>query len=599
MSATRGGSQRRLSLLAALAFALLAVATVAAFVITQHLKSSPTVLQRFVEQRFFSPDGNGVQDRARLSFTLREADDITVFVIAPDGEVVRELAHDRHVGADRRVRLAWDGRGSDGLLEPDGLYTVRVRLRRLGRLLTVPQPLVLDTVPPKVVARVRPRVRSGPVVLPRRDGRGLRVRVPGSTPGPSLSIYSTDGARPRLVERVHGSPRRRYVRWDGRLGGAPAPPGSYLVAVRVRDAAGNAASRPAELPPRRGARPGGVGVTIRYVAARGPLYPVAGGTPVTFAVQTAARSWRWSVRRVGARRVRERGAGRGRRLTVTAPRGPAGAYLLELHAGGHRYTTPFVVRSARRRRVLVVLPAITWQGANPVDDDGDGFPEDLRAGTAAPLARGFAGDGLPTGFQARVAPLLADLDRRRRRYDVTTDLALATGRGPRLVGHRGVVLAGDAVWLPAEVQRSLRRYAQRGGRVLALGTGSLRRTVDLAGGRLSDPSPRAARDVFGVRLGPPRRARVTLTPVRDELGLFAGLSAPLSGFDVFQPTREVGAGSRIVSEAATPGGEPVLVALTLGRGLVVRTGLPQWSRRLARRGAPGQIMRRIWATLSR
>ena len=36
---------------------------------------------------------------------------------------------------------------------------------------------------------------------------------------------------------------------------------------------------------------------------------------------------------------------------------------------------------------LVVLPALTWQGVNPVDDTGDGLPNTLRAGTPVALDR--------------------------------------------------------------------------------------------------------------------------------------------------------------------------------------------------------------------
>ena len=111
------------------------------------------------------------------------------------------------------------------------------------------------------------------------------------------------------------------------------------------------------------------------------------------------------------------------------------------------------MQAVKTQKVLVVLPAITWQGRNPVDDDGDGWPNTLTGGLPVRRERVFA-DGLPDSLVQRVAPLLIYLDRTGLKYDLTTDLGLATNDGPRLQGHTGVVLAGDMRWLPASVQRS-------------------------------------------------------------------------------------------------------------------------------------------------
>ena len=48
--------------------------------------------------------------------------------------------------------------------------------------------------------------------------------------------------------------------------------------------------------------------------------------------------------------------------------------------------------------MLVVLPALTWQGHNPVDDNGDGLPDTLDAGVPIELDRPLA-DGLPAGLR--------------------------------------------------------------------------------------------------------------------------------------------------------------------------------------------------------
>ena len=53
----------------------------------------------------------------------------------------------------------------------------------------------------------------------------------------------------------------------------------------------------------------------------------------------------------------------------------------------HVASAPIIATPARRAPVLVVLPALTWQGANPVDDTGDGLPNTLGAGRSVRLDR--------------------------------------------------------------------------------------------------------------------------------------------------------------------------------------------------------------------
>src|SRR3954449_8567085 len=175
---------------------------------------------------------------------------------------------------------------------------------------------------------------------------------------------------------------------------------------------------------------------------------------------------------------------------ITAPGRESGVYLFDMRTQTRRVTVPFAVQGAERRPVLVVLPAMTWQGRNAVDDDGDGLPNLLDRGLPVRIGRVLAGDGLPDGFAQRDAPLLAWLARTGRRFDVTTDVALAAGTGPRLAGHKGVLLPSDTRWLPAALQRRLRSFVRGGGTVASLGVDSLRRQVRLtARGRLIDPTP--------------------------------------------------------------------------------------------------------------
>ena len=106
--------------------------------------------------------------------------------------------------------------------------------------------------------------------------------------------------------------------------------------------------------------------------------------------------------------------------------------------------------------MLVVLPALTWQGLNPVDDDGDGVPDTLENGGPITLDRPLA-NGFPAGAVDE-AGLLAYLDKTHRAYDLTTDV----GPGRRASGRRSGAHRRDPRWeRSAGCQARLRRRCGR------------------------------------------------------------------------------------------------------------------------------------------
>jgi hypothetical protein len=295
---------------------------------------------------------------------------------------------------------------------------------------------------------------------------------------------------------------------------------------------------------------------------------------------------------------------------ITAPGRESGVYLFDVRTRTRHVTVPFAVQGAERRPVLVVLPAMTWQGRNPVDDDGDGLPNTLDSVPPAPrasalLTRPFA-NGMPAGIAQGEAPLLRFLDKNLLRYDLTTDAALATGEGPPLGSHRGVVLNGDPRWVTPQLRDKLRRYVRDGGHVWSLGTDSLRRTVRLDGGTLRAPSAPQPTDALGARPRQPleRPADPATITTYDEgrLGLFEGTSGTFAGYDSFETLAGVAPFARLDAQAGAEAGVPVIAAWTLGDagGFAVHTGLPQ----LAARAAAGDpdadaLVRRIWTLLGR
>lgn len=587
-----------MSRLVALAFGVLVLATVGAFFVTQRLKRAPPVVLGLQNLEAFSPNGDGRRDTAFISFFLKRSDQVSVSIINGNDDVVRQLASERHVPAHHRVTFTWNGRTDTGPVAPDGYYQWRVGLAQEGRSLTLPFGLRLDTAPPRPrIVALQPAHGAGPEILPAPGVRAVRIRVAGVRGLRwRLMIYRTDVSPPRLVGSTLVS-AGSSARWDGTLHRRPAPPGTYLLGMVVENDVGTFGSYPTQLPPRGGevivGRPG---VTIRYLAAAPPLTPVRAGAAFAVGVDSRGRSYRWSLRRLGARHPAATGGGTGAVLRLRAAGRAPGLYEVTLRSAGARVTEPIAV-DGRRARVLVVLPALSWQGRNPVDDDGDGLPNLLSTGGPVVLDRPFAGDGLPVGFDTQEQPLLRFLDAARLPYELTTDLALARGVGPSLAGHAGVILAGETRWLPFSAGDALQRYVRRGGRLLSLGTGSLRRSVRLSAGRLRSPSPPAAVDLLGSRLGRLRRAGGELVVEEDQLSLFRGTAGRLAGFDLVEPTLGLVSPAPVLVSAGPAGGARVLVAYRLGRGLVMRTGLPQWSERLAADGAVGAVMRRVWAVL--
>jgi hypothetical protein len=136
-------------------FALLVVASFAAFFVTQRLKHTPTVVQRFQHSPSFSPHARDPEHRQeRISFKLAHADAVTVAIIDTSGSVVATLVRDHELERYKQFSLRWNGhRGttrhyrfavtpagnrslvalSPGRLAPPGEYRVKLTLKRQDR----------------------------------------------------------------------------------------------------------------------------------------------------------------------------------------------------------------------------------------------------------------------------------------------------------------------------------------------------------------------------------------------------------------------------------------------------------------------------------
>ena len=368
-----GGSWFTVARIGATVFAVLAVATVAAFFVAQKLKTAPTVIAHVTPSTVFSPPLGPLE----LGFGIKEDDTLTVEVVNDQGDVVRTLVDDRHQPAYTNVKLRWDGTDDDGHRVPDGAYKVRVLLRDRGRTIELPATYTVDATPPRpVVLRTGPRSAgaTGPEILPLPGGGDatVRFRAPGSHR--QLVVFRTGGpGAPAEVLREDVPRTMRTWRWDGKVHGRYVPVGAYVVVAESRDRAGNLGSSipltRAGLPQEAYARPfpGRGGITVRHVGIQPPLTPVTAGHRAAIGVDARGQRYRWALGLPGEQAGR-RGTTRGTPLRVPTPGGFSGLYRLTVTSGRTTARSFVPVQGARKHPVLVVLPATTWQGRNPVDD---------------------------------------------------------------------------------------------------------------------------------------------------------------------------------------------------------------------------------------
>jgi hypothetical protein len=140
-------------------FALLVLASFAAFAITQHLKHTPTAVQDFMMPGYFAPSKGGVHHTEHLSFRIAHDDLVTVAIVDSEGDVVATLLRNRPLARYTPLSLVWDGRRGPttaplpasgtphdplvpvdrGRLASTGEYRMRVSLSRQHRTVLSPK----------------------------------------------------------------------------------------------------------------------------------------------------------------------------------------------------------------------------------------------------------------------------------------------------------------------------------------------------------------------------------------------------------------------------------------------------------------------------
>ncbi|HXD64643.1 MAG TPA: FlgD immunoglobulin-like domain containing protein [Solirubrobacteraceae bacterium] len=240
------------------AFAALAIASVAAFFVTQHLKVTTPLIQYRPAPvpNTINPvyggvcqvrNGKGVVRRVSfrrttISFYLQNrSDNVSVYIVDRDGDQVRQIASNVFMRAHppQRHYFTWNGRLGDGSVAPAGAYYIKVSLFHEARSLiisssTAALPVTVETTRPRVrVTRVTPASIT--------SGAGTRVTlhyIGSGTLRPRILIYRVTGSRSQVVKSFAATTKAGASTWDGTLaGGRPAPPGTYVAGVLFTDKA--------------------------------------------------------------------------------------------------------------------------------------------------------------------------------------------------------------------------------------------------------------------------------------------------------------------------------------------------------------------------
>jgi hypothetical protein len=156
---------------AAVVFALLVLATLAAFAYSQRAKREPLVLDRVTfiapphrkgtpKVHSFTPNGDCRRDRIRIKFRTTISGQGVVQVIKPGGRVVVTLARDAFFKRYTIHVYYWDGRQRGGGTAKPGRYKLRVKLGS-ERTLVTPGTIRLHPSPKGAKSKCPTRVVGG------------------------------------------------------------------------------------------------------------------------------------------------------------------------------------------------------------------------------------------------------------------------------------------------------------------------------------------------------------------------------------------------------------------------------------------------------
>jgi flagellar hook assembly protein FlgD len=190
----------------------------------QRLRALPAVL---------TPNGDGVAETTRISFSLTTAATATVDVVNGAGATVRQLANARSFPAGTS-RLLWDGRNGSGVLIPDGLYSVVISAQSPGQSDSESDDIVVDRTLGHLNVVPRPFSPNG-------DGRRETTTVSFELARPAAARVLVLRGTERVITLIRADlpAGAQSYGWDGRTrAGARVADGTYTVRVEATTSLG-------------------------------------------------------------------------------------------------------------------------------------------------------------------------------------------------------------------------------------------------------------------------------------------------------------------------------------------------------------------------
>jgi flagellar hook assembly protein FlgD len=185
--------------------------------VVRNLAATPTVL---------TPNGDGVAEEMKISFTLTTSATVTVTIRDEAGNVVATPVRDRTVGAGP-FRAKWDGTGASGVGLLDGRYTLRVHARSPVQEASAARAIVVDRTLGFLTV-------SPPAFSPNGDGRLDRVAVAFRLERPAdVTARIRAGGKPVADLAAAGfGAGDSVLEWNGLTSAGRAfPDGAYRVVV--------------------------------------------------------------------------------------------------------------------------------------------------------------------------------------------------------------------------------------------------------------------------------------------------------------------------------------------------------------------------------
>lgn len=293
------------------------VATGIAFVVTEQLKLEPPTITSTHVTKQFSPTCRCNTSKARVAFSLRRNERVTLSIIEPPDAVVRQLLGDEYKPSGP-LHAVWDGRDDAGRLLPNGNYRVRVYLVNERLTTNLPNIIQLDTQAPKL-SNISV---SSHTISPDGDGNKDVVHIRYHLNERARILLFVDGKLVEQTKERAGKPGK--FDWKGMAGGRVLK-GWHELTLKAVDHVGNESGASEPIP-----------IRLRILNLRPGRIRVGAGNIFRLKISTDRNSVRWHFNGTY-------GLASSRSLVLRAPSTP-GRYRVVVRSGPFRARALVIVR---------------------------------------------------------------------------------------------------------------------------------------------------------------------------------------------------------------------------------------------------------------